>query len=471
MVPGVLGRGKGCFRLAVNTSGAVIGILGDLVEVSFTGSKPSRHELLTLADDNTVKLEVYGSSASDTVYCLSYTDPVKLYRGAQVVRLYDSIQIPVGSELLGRVIDVFGDVRDGKGELKTKKSRSIYGSGPNLQSIVVSRDILETGVKVLDFFTPFLKGGKVGIFGGAGVGKTIILTELMHNISIFDKGVNIFAGIGERIREAQEMIENLADNNVLSRVAIILGQMNERPARRFRTGYAAAAVAEYFRDEEDRDVLFFVDNAYRFIQAGNELSMLLNSIPSEDGYQPTLISDIGNFQERLVSAARGSITSIEAIYVPADDFTDSGVQSLTSYFDSQIILSRDVAEEGRRPAVDILASSSGLMNTGIIGKKHYVAYLEAVRILSKFSFLDKIVSIAGEAELSADDRVIYRRARLLNNYMTQNAFMASSQTGRPGSYVKRERTVDDVTDILNGNVDDWDPLMLMYTASLAEVGK
>ncbi len=457
--------------MASEDFGAVTGILGDLVEVSFAGGKPSRHELLSLADDSTVRLEVYGSSASDTVYCLSYSDPQKLYRGARVVRLFEPIQIPVGPELLGRVIDVFGNARDGKGDLQFKKSRSIYGSGPNLQSISVSREILETGIKVIDFFTPFLKGGKIGIFGGAGVGKTIILTELMHNISIFHKGVNIFAGIGERIREAQEMIENLEENNVLSRVAMIFGQMNERPAMRFRTGYAAAAVAEYFRDEEDSDVLFFVDNAYRFIQAGNELSMLLNSIPSEDGYQATLTSDIGTFQERLVSASRGSITAIEAIYVPADDYTDSGVQSLTPYFDSQVILSRAVAEEGRRPAVDVLASSSGLMNPGIIGKVHYGTYLEAVKVLSKYSFLDKIVSIAGEGELSADDRIIFRRARLLNNYMTQSAFMASDQTGRPGTYVKRERTVKDVGDILSGKLDDWDPARLMYTASLAEAGK
>lgn len=454
--------------MADEGNGFVNGIVGDLVEVSFTVGKPSRHELLTLAEDNTVRLEVYGSSASDTVYCLSFTDPTRLYRGAKVVRMYEGLQVPVGVELLGRVIDVFGTPRDGRGDLKSKKSKSIYSSGPNLQSVNVSREILETGIKVIDFFTPFLKGGKIGIFGGAGVGKTIILTELMHNISIFHKGVNIFAGIGERIREAQEMIENLEENNVLGNVALVIGQMNERPAVRFRTGYAAAALAEYFRDEEDSDVLFFVDNAYRFIQAGNELSTLLNTIPSEDGYQATLTSDIGIFQERLVSAGKGSITSVEAVYVPADDFTDSGVQSLIPYFDSQVILSRDVAEEGRRPAMDILASSSGLMNPSIVGRDHYVAYLEAVKILSKYNFLDKIVSIAGEQELSAEDRLIYRRSKLLNNYMTQSAFMASNQTGRAGAYVKRESTVRDVVDILAGELDEWDPARLLYVASLAD---
>ncbi len=452
--------------MADEGTGIITGILGDLVEVSFATGKPSRHELLTLSDDSSVKLEVYGSSATDTVYCLSFTDPTKLYRGAKVVRLYETIHIPVGSELLGRVIDVFGDPKDGLGPITATKTKSIYGGGPNFQSMKVSREILETGVKVIDFFTPFLKGGKIGIFGGAGVGKTIILTELMHNISIFHKGINIFAGIGERIREAQEIIENLKENNVLPNVALILGQMNERPAVRFRTGYAAATLAEYFRDEEDRDVLFFVDNAYRFIQAGNELSILLNTIPSEDGYQATLTSDIGIFQERLMSSGNGSITTVEAVYVPADDFTDSGVQVLTPYFDSQIILSRSVAEEGRRPAVDILASSSGLINPAIIGKVHYEAYLDAVKMISKYNFLDKIVSIAGEAELSAEDRLVYRRSKLLLNYMTQNAFMVTNQTSRIGSYVKRENTVADVVAILGGKLDEWDPARMLYTSSL-----
>lgn len=457
--------------MAEDGNGVITGVIGDLVEVSFEVGKPSRHELLTLSDDNTVRLEVYGSSATDTVYCISFTDPTKLYRGAKVLRLYDTITIPVGSELLGRVIDVFGTACDGRGEIKTKKTKSIYGGGPNYQSAKVSRDILETGIKVIDFFTPFLKGGKIGIFGGAGVGKTIILTELMHNISIFHKGINIFAGIGERIREAQEMVENLTENNVLPKVALVLGQMNERPAVRFRTGYAAASLAEYFRDEEDRDVLFFVDNAYRFIQAGNELSILLNSIPSEDGYQPTLTSDIGIFQERLVSAGNGSITCVEAIYVPADDFTDSGVQSLIPYFDSQVILSRSVAEEGRRPAVDILSSSSGLINPTLIGQPHYEAYLESVKILSKYNFLDKIVSIAGEGELSAEDRLVYRRSKMLLNYMTQNAFMVTNQTSRPGTYVKRASTVADVRSILSGQLDDWDPAKFLYIGTLSEVVK
>lgn len=458
--------------MAEDVAGTVSAILGDVIEVSFlTKDKPNRHEVLTLADDPTVKLEVYSSSTADSVYCLSFTDPNKLYRGAKVVRLYETINVPVGAGLLGRVVDVHGNPQDNKGDIVADKRRSIYGSPPNYRSVVVSREILETGIKIIDFFTPFLKGGKIGLFGGAGVGKTVILTELMHNIAIFHKGISVFAGIGERIREAQEMIENLTENKVLPNVSLVLGQMNERPAVRFRTGYTAASIAEYFRDQESRDILFFVDNAYRMVQAGNELSTLLNIIPSEDGYQATLSSDIGIFEERLVSAGRGTITSIQAVYVPADDFTDSGVQSLMPYFDSFVHLSRAVAEEGRRPAVDILASSSGLIDPATIGRKHYDAYLEAERILSRYVYLDRVVSIAGEQELSPDDRTLYRRAKMILNYMTQYSFMVANQTGKPGSYIRRQDVVDDVWDILSGRLDAWDAEQMLYITTLKEASK
>lgn len=453
------------------TTGIVKAILGDIIEVSFIASKPNRHEVLTLADDPTVKLEVYSSTPGDLVYCISFSDPSKLYRGAKVVRLFETITVPVGPNTLGRVVDVFGQPQDGQGEIPAIKARSIYGRPPGFESVKVSREILETGIKVIDFFTPFLKGGKIGLFGGAGVGKTILLTELMHNIAKFHKGISVFAGIGERIREAQEMVENLSENKVLPNVAMVFGQMNERPAVRFRTGYTAATLAEYFRDEEDRDILFFVDNAYRLIQAGNELSTLLNTIPSEDGYQATLTSDVGIFQERLVSAGRGSITSVEAVYVPADDFTDSGVQALFPYFDSSVSLSRAVVEEERRPAVDILASSSGLVDPGLLGYSHYEAYLEAERVLSRYAYLDRVVSIAGEGELSNEDRVLYRRAKLILAYMTQNSFMVTNQTGKKGAYVGRLDVVSDVANILNGNLDDFPPERLMYISTLATIKK
>ena len=454
-----------------DNTGKITGILGDVVEINFAHDKPGRHELLTLVEENTVKLEVYGSSVAGQILALSYTDLTKLYRGAAVVRSFETISVPVGSQMLGRIIDVFGQPHDGKGPIKIKKSKSIYGEPPNFQSIKVSREILETGIKVIDFFTPFLKGGKIGLLGGAGVGKSVILSEFMHNVAVYHKGISVFAGIGERIREAQEMVEDLTEMNVLPTAALVFGQMDQRPAIRFRTGYTAATIAEHFRDEEDRDVLFFVDNAYRFIQAGNELSTLMNTIPSEDGYQPTLSSDIGVFQERLVSAGNAYITSVEAVYVPADDFSDAGVQSLLPYFDSLVILSREIAEEGRRPAVDIVASTSGLITPAIIGQRHYQVYLEAERILSRFEYLDRIVSIAGEAELSPEDRITYRRAKLLLNYMTQDFFMVRSQIGRKGVYVKRGEVVEDVADIISGKIDDWGYGKLLYISTLKKVGK
>lgn len=265
------------------------------------------------------------------------------------------------------------------------------------------------------------------------------------------------------------MIENLTIMKVLPNVTLVFGQMNERPAVRLRTGYTAATLAEYFRDEEDRDVLFFVDNAYRLIQAGNELSILMNTIPSEDGYQPTLSSDIGIFQERLVSAGNAAVTSVEAIYVPADDFSDAGVQSLMPYFDSQVMLSRDVAEEGRMPAVDIVASTSGLITPALIGARHYDTYLEAERILARYEYLDRIVSIAGENELSAEDRVSWRRAKILLNYMTQDFYMVENQTGRRGVYVKRQDVIEDVSDIVSGKIDDWPYEKLLYIPTLKGV--
>lgn len=451
--------------------GSIVSIRGDVIEVYFPVVKPNRYELLAFVDDPAVKLEVYSSTNKDTVYCITFSDPGKLYRGGKVKRLFETINIPVGKEMLGRVVDLFGHPQDGLGEIKTSQSRSIYAQPPSFSSTNITREVLETGIKVVDFFTPFLKGGKIGLFGGSGVGKTIILTELMHNTAVYHKGISVFAGIGERIREAQEMIQNLADNRVLPNVSLILGQMNERAAVRFRAGYSAITLAEYFRDQENRDILFFVDNVYRLVQAGNELSTLLNTIPSEDGYQATLTSDIGQFQERIVPTTSGSITAVEAIYVPADDLTDSGVQAIMPYFDSVVSLSRAVAEEGRRPAVDILSSSSSLIESSFIGLSHYEAYLEAEKILNRYVFLDRVVSIAGEQELSPDDQKLYSRAKRILNYMSQEMHMTSDQTGKPGVYVARKKVIEDVSSILSGKLDEIPPEKLSYISTLDQMKK
>jgi len=452
-------------------TGTIKSIRGDVVEVSFTSVKPNRFELLEFVEDPSIKLEVYSSTNSDSVYCICFSDPGKLYRGAQVTRKFETITIPVGPKLLGRVMDLFGNPQDGLGPIEGVETRSIYAQPPAFSSTNITKEVLETGIKVVDFFAPFLKGGKIGIFGGSGVGKTIILTELMHNTAVFHKGISIFAGIGERIREAQEMIQNLADNKVLPNVSLVMGQMNERAAVRFRSGYSAITIAEYFRDAENRDILFFVDNVYRLVQAGNELSTLLNTIPSEDGYQATLTSDIGQFQERIVPTTGGSVTAVEAIYVPADDLTDSGVQAIMPYFDSVISLSRTIAEEGRRPAMDILNSSSSLVEPTVVGLPHYEAYLEAEKILNRYVFLDRVVSIAGEGELSPDDQKVYSRAKKILNYMTQDLHMVADQSGRKGVFVQRKKVIEDVSDILSGKLDEIEADKFLYIADIASVKK
>jgi F-type H+-transporting ATPase subunit beta len=444
---------------------------GDIVEVEFNVEKPSRLELLTLEEDKKVRLEVYSSTPHNTVLCFSLSDSSRLYRGARVERLGKSLEVPVGDQLLGRVVDLFGNPIDGLGEIKTNEKNSIYQRNPLYDQLSGASNLLETGIKVIDFFTPARKGGKIGLFGGSGVGKTVLLSELMHNIAVFHKGMSVFAGIGERIREGHELVEKLQQTKVLPNVALVFGQMNESAAVRFRVGYTATTIAEYFRDKQKKDVLFFVDNIYRFVQAGNELSTLLNSIPSEDGYQATLEGEVGGFQERVVSTREGSITSIQAIYVPADDITDAGVQAIVPYFDSVVTLSRTVYQEGRHPSVDILASSSSLIDPGVLGYEHYEAVIESDKLLKRYTYLQRIVSIVGESELSLEDRILFHRARKLLNYMTQDLYVVQDQSGAPGKFVKREKTVNDVRDILAGKADNTNEDSLLYIGDLSDLEK
>lgn len=449
--------------------GQVVSIRGDIVEVEFNIEKPDRHELLTLEDDDSVRLEVYSSTPFNSVLCISMSNPTKLYRGARVKRIGKTLEVPVGKELLGRVVDVFGNPIDDAGSLTIKEKRSIYKKAPEYDQVSSTTKIFETGIKIVDFFTPVRFGGKIGLFGGSGVGKTVLLSELMHNIAVFHKGISVFAGIGERIREGQELYQTLAQTKVLPNVALVFGQMNESAARRFRVGFSATTIAEYFRDEEKRDVLFFIDNIYRFVQAGNELATLLNTIPSEDGYQATLDGEVGAFQERLVSNEQGSITSIQAIYVPADDISDAGVQAVVPYFDSVVTLSRAVYQEGRHPSVDILSSSSSLIDPTIIGYEHYEAAIEAEKLLKRYTYLQKIVSVVGESELSLEDRILYHRAQKLLNYMTQDLFVVQDQSGQPGKFVKKDKTVLDVRDILAGKLDNVDERELLYIGDLEDL--
>ncbi len=449
----------------LSESGRISSIRENIIEIIFPGKKPSRHELLTLEDDRSVKMEVYTSGRDNTVFAIALSDITFLYRGAKVISSGEVITVPVGPVVNGRLINAFGEPQDGR-ELISDIRRPIYKDPPPFSDFVVSKEILESGIKVIDFFTPFRKGGKVGIFGGSGVGKTVLILELIHNVEFVKKTNVIFAGIGERVREGHELYMSLTETGLLKGTALVFGEINERAANRFRVAYSAAAIAEYSRDEQKKDVVIFVDNIYRFIQAGNELSTLLGSIPSEDWYQPTLSSDIGMFQERLVSTKNAAITSVQAIYVPADDLADSGVQAVFTYFDSVVVLSRIVAGEGRYPAVDIMASSSSVLDADIIGEEHYEVYTKAVSSLKRYNQLNRIVSIVGEYELTKNDQILYHRARKLQNYMTQNLFVTEEQTGRRGSYVPRKKTILDVAAILDGKYDDVPEEKFLYVGSL-----
>jgi F-type H+-transporting ATPase subunit beta len=449
--------------------GNIITIKGELVEVEFYRNPPLIGEILTLEKDPKFFLEVYKSSKENSFLCFSLSDPSKLSRGDKVIRTKKFLEVPVGRELLGRVIDVFGNPLDGLPKIETKEKRSIFQNPLSYQEIVPGKEVVETGIKVIDFFTPLIKGEELGIFGGAGVGKTVLLCELMHNLAFLKRQYSVFAGLGERIREGHELYETLKKNNILPWVSLVFGQMDESAVRRIKVGFVAATIAEYFRDELKKDVFFFIDNVYRFLQAGNEISTMVGEILSEDGYQPTLYSEIASLEERLVSTKNGSITSIQAIYVPADDITDSGVQAVLPYFDSIVILSREVYQEGRFPAVDILASSSSAINPEILGIDHYEALLEAKKILEQYKNLEQIVSIVGEAELSVENRTIYHRARKMLNFMTQNLFTVEDQTGIPGKYVKKEETIEGVKAILEGKLDHVPEEAFLFIGSLKDL--
>lgn len=453
-------------------TGTIKAIRGQIVEVEFRGQKPAINDVVVLKKDPSVKMMIFGTESQTLFYCLALTSTTNLYRGAKVRSLGRPLQIPVGQKLLGRVINVLGQPLDGAGPLASRRRKNIFSQGTDISQIDTKKEILELGIKVIDLFCPVVKGGKIGIFGGAGVGKTILLTEIMHNVVILgkNKSVSVFAGVGERTREGQELCEVLKSRQVLPRMALIFGEMGENPAIRFLTGLGAVTVAEYFRDELKKDVLFFIDNVFRFAQAGNELSMLTKSIPSEDGYQATLASEMASFHERLVSTQTASISAVEAIYVPNDDFLEAGVQSIYPYLDSTVILSREVYQRGLLPAIDILASGySNVLNPESVGGLHYQVALEAQALLQKAVELDRIVSLVGIAELSPQDKILYQRAKKLQNFMTQSFFAVADQTGRPGKFVPRKTTIKDVRDILKGRYDQVPEEKFLFIGSAEEI--
>jgi F-type H+-transporting ATPase subunit beta len=452
----------------MNGIGTIIAIYGQVVEVEFGEVQPNLHDLLFLESDPNIKFEVFGSSKGSMYYCLLLSENSKLQRGDRVVNTGEPIKVPVGEAVLGRIINVFGEPQDGAGKIETKTLKPIISSGIEYDDILVPSEVLETGIKAIDFFSPILRGGRVGLFGGAGVGKTILLTEVIHNVVVLAKNdnVSIFTGVGERIREGHELYETLKESKVLQSVALVFGQMGENPAVRFKTALTGLSLAEHFRDDEKRNVLFFIDNIFRFAQAGYELSTLMNTIPGEGGYQATLASEMAQFHERLVSTNDATITSMEAVYVPSDDVTDYGVQSVFPYLDSSVVLSRAIYQEGRFPAIDFLSSTSSALSKENVGDDHYNAYIEAQSLLKRALTLERIVSLIGESELPVADQVVYKRARLLKSYMTQSFFVTENQTGRKGEYVSRTDTISDVKEIIAGRYDGAEPERLMYVGSL-----
>ncbi len=448
--------------------GRVRGVRGQIVQVEYdsTDGLPKFFDILTCPDNPKIRLEVYAYGEDNTLFCLSLTKRRLLARNMPIVSTGGPLAIPAGKGILSRVFNLFGEPVDNKGPMTDVSTRPIYRDSSQSTNVVTSMAIVDTGIKQLDFFTPFVKGGRIGFVGGAGVGKTVLMTELLHNITYKHEGLSIFAGIGERIREGHELMKALESSKVINRVALIFGQMNENAIIRFRVAWAACAIAEYFRDELQKDVLFFADNVYRFIQAGAEVSSVLGSIPSELGYQATLETEISNFENRLVSTTKGGITSCQTVYVPADELSDVGVSAILSHLDAQIILSRDRASRGFYPPIDPLASTSRTLNQRIVGDEHYDIATRALEVLNEHQRLSRIVAIVGEAELSAYDQLIYQRAKKLINYMTQPFYTTEGQTGKKGVTVERMTTVKDVNRIISGKCDQIPAEKFLYIGSI-----
>lgn len=425
------------------------------MEVECEGEyKPALMELLTTAENDSVKMEVYKYSKEGVLYCLLFSIKKDLSRNMRVVSSGGQISVPVGEEVLGRALNLYGEPEDGKGDLGALDYKSIYKDNKESAGRVISeRGLTETGIKVIDFFVPVLGGGKIGLVGGAGVGKTVLMTEVLRNVNSRFEGVSIFAGLGERIREGHELWLYLKDQDMLKETVLIFGEINENAAIRFRAAWSATKLAEYFRDVKQTDVLFFVDNVFRFLQAGSELSTLLGEIPSEFGYQPTLQSEIAEFENRLVSTENANVTSVQTVYVPADELGNPSVQATLPHLDSVVILSRDIAQQGRYPAVDIFQSRSAAIDRDIIGEEHYSVVTKAVELLDQYDRLSRIVTIVGEEELSPENQRVYSRAKKIINFMTQPLFTTAAESGQEGVYVKREKLVQDVKKILNGSFD------------------
>lgn len=457
--------------------GKISGINGQIVTVDCSGSyRPKLRELLTSPEDQNIRLEVHSYKNEHEMFCLLLSARDGVYRNLEIVTTGNQIAVPVGKEILGRVIDLYGNPQDGLGPLKEGPTRAIY-SRDSKQIIGTEKNkreekekVVQTGIKAIDFFTPLPRGGKLGLIGGAGVGKTVLMTEILRNINSEGNVLSVFAGIGERIREGHELWQALKMTEVLYRTTLIFGGMNENAAIRFKIAWAAAAIVEHYRDVEKSDVLFFVDNIFRFVQAGSELSTLLEEIPSEFGYQPTLQTEIAQFESRVSSTKDASVTSIQTVYVPADVLTNPSVVATLPHLAAVVILSRDVAQSGRHPSIDLYKSKSSVMEPDFVGASHYETAVKTIEVLNHFERLSRITAIIGEDELSVQDQKIFHRAQKIVNYMTQPFFTAEIQSGRKGVFVGRQDAVSDVQDILAGKFDTLPEEKFQYIGDLASEG-
>ena len=453
--------------------GTVVQVIGPVVDVEFSaGQLPNIYDALEVSHrDKKLILEVQQHLGENVVRTIALDSTDGLKRGTKATNTKAPISVPVGTETLGRIFNVVGQAIDGKGEVKAKKFYPIHRPSPTLLEQETKPEILEKGIKVIDLIAPFIKGGKIGVFGGAGVGKTVIIQELINNIAKVHGGYSVFAGVGERTREGNDLYREMEEAGVLPKLAMVFGQMNEPPGARFRVALAALSIAEYFRDEKNQDVLLFIDNIFRFAQAGSEVSALLGRTPSAVGYQPTLAAEMGTLQERITSTKKGSITSLQAIYVPADDYTDPAPVATFAHLDSTISLERSIAEQGIYPAVDPLNSDSRGLDPAIVGQKHYDVAQNVKRVLQRYKELADIIAILGVEELSDEDKVTVTRARKIQKFLSQPMFVAETFTGRAGAYVPIEKTVEAFEKILAGDYDSVDEQAFYMVGDISEVKK
>ena len=461
--------------------GYVVQIIGPVVDVKFEhGELPMINNALKLTipkEENhgvalNLTLEVAMHIGDHTVRCIAMDATEGIIRGMEVVDTESSIKVPVGYETLGRIFNVLGETIDGKGQLpETVQRMPIHRDAPKLTDLSGKVEILETGIKVIDLLAPYIKGGKIGLFGGAGVGKTVLIQELIHNVAQEHGGISVFAGVGERTREGNDLYYEMSDSGVINKTAMVFGQMNEPPGARMRVGLTGLTMAEYFRDQQHQDVLLFIDNIFRFTQAGLEVSAMLGRTPSAVGYQPTLSTEMGLLQERITSTKEGSITSIQAIYVPADDYTDPAPATTFIHLDATTNLSRKISEEGIYPAVDPLASTSRALSEEIVGKEHYEVARGVQKTIQRYNELLDIIAILGMDELGDEDKALVARARRIRLFLSQNTYAAEQFTGQPGVYVPLKETIRGFKEILEGKYDDLPEEAFRFAGTIDEVIK